>query len=44
MGYWAMHNKKKILLVAAMSAVTVVFLGTVAVIEACRLVQERYDY
>lgn len=44
MKYWAMHNKGKLLLVGAVSAVTVVFLGTVAVIEACRLVQEHYDY
>ena len=31
MRYWAMHNKKKILLVAVLSAVTVVFLSTVAI-------------
>ncbi len=44
MRYWAMHNKKKILLVAVLSAVTVVFLSTVAIIEAYRLVQEHFDY
>ena len=41
---WLTHNKSKLLLLAVVSVSAVVVLSTAAVMQACRLVEEHFDY
>lgn len=41
---WLTHNKSKLLLLAVVSVSAVVVLSTAAVTQACRLVEEHFDY
>ena len=41
---WLTHNKSKLLLLAVVSVSAVVVLSTAAVMKACRLVGEHFDY
>ncbi len=41
---WLTHNKSKLLLLAVVSVSAVVVLSTAAVMQACRLVGEHFDY
>lgn len=41
---WLTHNKSKLLLLAVVSVSAVAVLSTAAVMQACRLVGEHFDY
>ena len=41
---WLTHNKSKLQLLAVVSVSAVVVLSTAAVMQACRLVGEHFDY
>lgn len=41
---WLTHNKSKLFLLAAVSISAAIVLSTAAVVQACRLVGEHFDY
>lgn len=41
---WLTHNKSKLLLLAVVSVSAIAVLSTAAVMQACRLVEEHFDY
>ena len=41
---WITHNRGKLLLAAIVAAASLSVLCTAAIVQACRLVQEHFDY